>query len=346
MEASCGHLVILTTLPVFAASGQGLSWPLLALVVFGFLGWACSRWKVPQQELEEHRGLPLWRAYLIALLVTGATFAVRIALDSPLGGRPTLVMFALPIMLSAYLGGVRAGLLATAGTFFGASYFLLAPFHSFAVASDVERWQQFFIAITGVCISLLCELLHRARRRAEFASRQHLQAEAGRRESETRYQTLFDYAPEGIAIANLEGRYLDANPTLCRMLGYSREEIAARSVGDVVVHAELTHITSAFEELGAGSDHHREWQFRCKDGSVFAAEVTATQMPNGLVMGVVRDITERKLAEVEILKQLEELRRWQAVTLGREGRVLELKEEINQLLAARSEPARYQATAS
>ena len=40
-------------------------------------------------------------------------------------------------------------------------------------------------------------------------------------------------------------------------------------------------------------------------------------------------------------KQLDELRRWQKVTLGREGRVLSLKEEINSLLAERGQPPRY-----
>ena len=52
-------------------------------------------------------------------------------------------------------------------------------------------------------------------------------------------------------------------------------------------------------------------------------------------------ITERKLAEEKIRRQLDELMRWQEVTLGREGRVLELKAEVNALLAQQGKPARY-----
>jgi PAS domain S-box-containing protein len=126
------------------------------------------------------------------------------------------------------------------------------------------------------------------------------QAEAAWRASEARYRTLFEYAPDGIVIADMEGRYLDANPAICRMLGYSREEMVARSVVDVVVPEEISHVAPAFAEVDAGIDHHREWQFRREDGSVFAAEVTATQVPNDLVMGMVRDITERKQAEEKI----------------------------------------------
>ena len=37
--------------------------------------------------------------------------------------------------------------------------------------------------------------------------------------SEARYRTLFDYAPSGLLIANAESYYLDANVSICRMLG-------------------------------------------------------------------------------------------------------------------------------
>lgn len=284
------------------AGDGGVAWPLAALLVFGVLGWAASRWKVAGEESLRDRGGPLksWFAYLVALLVTAVTMGVRIAHDGPLGSQPDFGIFTFPIMVSAYLGGVRAGLLATAVTFFGASYFLLPPIHNFTVASEVERWQQFSIVVAGVSISVFCELLHRARRRAESATRRHLKAEADQHESEMRYRTLFDYAPEGIAIADLNGRYLEANPTFCQMLGYSREEMKTKSVADVVLPSEVSHIAPAFSEVGSGTDHHREWQFRCKDGSTFAAEVTATQMPDGTVMGIVRDVTERKRADEKL----------------------------------------------
>ena len=58
--------------------------------------------------------------------------------------------------------------------------------------------------------------------------------------------------------------------------------------------------------------------------------------PDGEVaglIGAVVDITDRKQAEAAIQDQLDELRRWHEATLGREGRVLELKKEVNELLA-------------
>ena len=80
-----------------------------------------------------------WQAYVLATAACVATLGLRLALDRPLGGQPTLVIFTLPIMLSAYAGGLGAGLLATALSYLLASYFLLPPLHSFLVASTADR---------------------------------------------------------------------------------------------------------------------------------------------------------------------------------------------------------------
>lgn len=60
-----------------------------------------------------------------------------------------------------------------------------------------------------------------------------------------------------------------------------------------------------------------------------------------MVHGTLQDITERKRADEAIQEQLAELRRWHQVRLGREGRVLGLKKEVNDLLARLGEPPRY-----
>jgi len=99
--------------------------------------------------------------------------------------------------------------------------------------------------------------------------------EEARRTSEARYRTLFEYAPDGIAIANAEGVYVDGNASICRMLGYSRDELIGRSASDIVAKSEIPQIETALGEIKAASDHHREWLFRRKDGSVFGAEVIA-----------------------------------------------------------------------
>jgi hypothetical protein len=54
-----------------------------------------------------------------------------------------------------------------------------------------------------------------------------------------------------------------------------------------------------------------------------------------------QDITERKRAEAQLTEQLDELRRWHDITLGREARILDLKREVNELMAQTGRPPHY-----
>lgn len=119
-------------------------------------------------------------------------------------------------------------------------------------------------------------------------------AEAARRASEGRYRTLFEYAPDGILIADPQSYYLDANDAMCRMLGYTREDLVGMHASDIVILDEMQNIEPALDDINSGLGHHSEWVFRRKDGTRFLGEVIATQMPEGNLLGVVRDITDRK----------------------------------------------------
>ncbi|CAN5566460.1 hypothetical protein BH09VER1_BH09VER1_48360 [soil metagenome] len=133
----------------------------------------------------------------------------------------------------------------------------------------------------------------------------HRLAEEARHASEARYHALFEYDPDGILIADSQSNYLDANPSACRMLGYARDELVGLHASDIVASSEVPHIETALDSIKSRSDYHREWRFRRKDGSTFPAEVMATTMPDGNLLGVIRDVTERHQAEAA-LRELNE----------------------------------------
>ncbi len=122
--------------------------------------------------------------------------------------------------------------------------------------------------------------------------------EAQRLAEQALHRTLFEHAPEGILIADADSRCLDANPGMCRMLGYHRDELIGMHASDIVVPSEIPHIGPALRDIQAGYGHSREWPFRRKDASVFSAEVTATTMPDGNLLAMVRDISARNPAEM------------------------------------------------
>jgi len=134
-------------------------------------------------------------------------------------------------------------------------------------------------------------------------------SEAALRASEGRYRTLFDYAPDGILIADQDGNYVDANPSTCRMLGYSREALIGRNASDIVTPGEITHIEPALRTIESTADYRREWLFRRNDGTVFPADVIATQMPDGNILAMLRDVSERSRA-LEAVRVAEERMRF------------------------------------
>ncbi len=170
------------------------------------------------------------QAYLLALLVTVATFLVRFAIDDSLGHHPTLLIFILPIMVSAYFGGWSAGFFATAVSLLGASYYLLPPLQSFQVASSAERWQQAFVAGTGMAISLLNERLHQSRRRAELATAEHLRAEKRAQRNEKRSRDLIDGLGPSMFVALLttEGILLEVNQAPLLAAGLQAEDVLGK----------------------------------------------------------------------------------------------------------------------
>jgi two-component system cell cycle sensor histidine kinase/response regulator CckA len=123
---------------------------------------------------------------------------------------------------------------------------------------------------------------------------ERLEAEKALRKSEDVYRTLFECAPDGILIADPDGRYIDANTSICSMLGYPRSELIGLDANNIVAPSEIAHIPRALNEINNGEDYSREWQFNTRNGSLLPVEVIGTRLPDGNILAMVRDISERK----------------------------------------------------
>jgi PAS domain S-box-containing protein len=129
--------------------------------------------------------------------------------------------------------------------------------------------------------------LEEARRKAEEALRA----------SEAHFRLLVEQSPDGIFIADAQGKYLDVNTAGAEMMGYSRDEILALSVSDIVSGEEVPRIAQEWARFAGGNVTCTEWILRRKDGSRFPGEVVGRRLPDGRLQGILRDITERKRAE-------------------------------------------------
>ena len=100
-----------------------------------------------------------------------------------------------------------------------------------------------------------------------------------------------------------------------------------------------------FDRVLAGATLYMERSFSADGGDRWLEFHIAPVYGSGAyVTGVflsTTDVTERKQAEEQLKQQMHELERWYHVTLNRETRNLELKHEVNELLAQAGQPPRY-----
>jgi formate hydrogenlyase transcriptional activator len=146
------------------------------------------------------------------------------------------------------------------------------------------------------------------KRNEEALSEAHLQVAR----SEERWRSVFENSAIGVALTDLNGRFLATNPVYQKMLGYSDEELRALSFLDIS-HADYREANWALvAELleGKRQQFQIEKQYRCKDGSLIwvsnnVSLVPGTESIPRFIMALSEDITERKRAE-EALRNSEE----------------------------------------
>ncbi len=143
------------------------------------------------------------------------------------------------------------------------------------------------------------------------------EAEAARRESEERFRTLFEHAPEAILVFDAPNNcFLDANPGAVQLLGYSRSEILRRVPADIcapiqsdgrpVAEGIAEHIPAV---LG-GKTIFEEWLMQNSSGETSPCELRLVRLPaagRDLMRVSLTDIRERRRAEEEAERHREQL---------------------------------------
>ncbi len=180
-----------------------------------------------------------------------------------------------------------------------------------------------------------------------------LEAEQRMSESEERNQLILSSAGEGIFGLSVDGRVTFCNHAASEMLGYEDDELLGKLMHPEVHHTRADGSPYPAEECPMRGTYSRG--IRCevqdevlwrKDGSCFPVEYTSLPMQkNEELLGsvvVFRDITERKRTENDLGEKMDELEKFSRIAVGRELRMIELKEEINGLLEQLGRDAEYE----
>jgi PAS domain S-box-containing protein len=155
-------------------------------------------------------------------------------------------------------------------------------------------------------------------------------------------EMILNSVGEGILGLDIEGKHTFVNPSAAKMLGYAVEELIGRPSHKIWHHTKMDGkpypetecpIYAAFKDgLIHLSSNEVFWK---KDGTSFPVSYISTPIvENVRLVGAVvafRDIAERKQAEKEIKKRVKELEEFYQMAVGRENRMMELKDEIEKL---------------
>ena len=138
------------------------------------------------------------------------------------------------------------------------------------------------------------------------------QEEQELKRSEERWRSVFENSAIGVALTDLNGRFIATNPVYQKMLGYTEEELRQTTFFDITVEEDRDHNWRLVEELlGAKRRQFQiEKQYRRKNGSLVWVRNDVSIVPGGervgpFLMALSEDITERKRAE-EALRNSEQ----------------------------------------
>ncbi len=162
---------------------------------------------------------------------------------------------------------------------------------------------------------------------------------------------LIEHSGALIFVKDCAGRYLLANRKWEEVTGLSRQKALGRTAEELFPAATARQYRlSDLAVLESGTPREEEEVLESADGTRhFISIKFPVRDDAGAVSGlcgIATEITARKQAEDKIRNQLEELQRWHDVMLGREGRVQELKREVNELCRRIGETARYPSQAA
>jgi PAS domain S-box-containing protein len=239
---------------------------------------------------------PRWQFYLFAVITTLAVIFIRSGISVSFGERPLTILFMLPVILSAILGGVGPGLTATV---IAAAYsaYAMEPADSLAISRkhDVILWVMSLF--NNLLISLLSEILHSTRQRAE-ARRQLLAV------------TLASIG-DAVISTDSKGRITFLNLEAERLTGWPQQE--ALGQGLITVFKIINEQTRKTAEdpaqkvltsgMVVGLANHT--MLIARDGREFPVHDSAAPIKNGggTILGVVlifRDGSKERSAREEL----------------------------------------------
>ncbi len=193
------------------------------------------------------------------------------------------MLFYPAIFCSSWLGGRLGGIVATIFSVALVKWFFMAPLHTFLLENSMQLWSYVVFGTIGFLVG---QLHHHSRMSSvNVATAQGLteQALALMARSETRYRTMVQEAPLGIAlIDSLTRRFCEVNERFMEITGRSSRELLAMEWVEITHPDDIPKSLDNLARLNAGeiSKYHMDKRYLHPDGSVIWVSMTIATLTN------------------------------------------------------------------
>jgi len=138
------------------------------------------------------------------------------------------------------------------------------------------------------------------------------QTTSNQKETEIRFQTLFNSAADYIFVIDPEGQVLQVNRYACENSGYKKHEIVGKGIKQFYTKESQIICDRDLDTLRTWGYYRAEFKFVCKDGRILVMECLATGIPNesssfASFLIIQRDVTAKKQAEEDMHRHQQEL---------------------------------------
>jgi PAS domain S-box-containing protein len=263
-------------------------------------------------------------AYAFAFASVGVATALRLAIEPYVVGVQYITFFP-AVIITTLISGFRAGLLCVALSAAAASFFVLPPRWSFYIAHPGEVLALLLFIVATLSNVILIAGLRFAIEGSQQLSRRLAYrveergvelAEVQRRlEHEATFRAMFNVSSVGkIEVEPGTARFLRINAAMCKLLGYTEEELLARTVVDVTHPDDRDDSRELARRLDGGEADvfDVEKRYVHKDGRVIWARTTVDVIRDELGRpmrhtAVIQDLSARKQAEQALVASKDRL---------------------------------------
>ena len=251
--------------------------------------------------------------YGFAAAAVAVATVLRLMLDPWLGDRFPFATLFFGVLVVAWYGGFGPALAASLLGALASAWFLLQPRYILGAKGLEDQLGLLLYMFVSLGMALLGGAMRASRLRAESLAAIALERRQQVLGSEARYRRIVESAHEGIWELDVDGKTRFANHRMAEMLHCTDEALRTSSVTDFLGEEGRRQILALRERRREGISEQVELKFQRKDGSELWTLISASPIYDAKgefdgVLGLISDITARKLADRSVRDSEERLR--------------------------------------